>query len=94
MSRNEVLYYRTIVGVIFDDTTSGSAIRSLFVRYDARIIGGVPGDKEYIVRIPDPGTTLAALDSVVSRLHEEPGVKLVRKVYRRWNPIPDVPAPR
>ena len=89
--RSDVLYYRTIVGVIFDDTTSGATIRSVLTRYGGTIIGGVPGDDEYIVRIDDPGETLAALDSVVSRLDDERGVKLARKVYRRWSPILDAP---
>ena len=87
--RSEVLYYRTLVGVIFDDTTSGTRIRSILARYHGTIVGGVPGPDEYIVRIPDPGATLAALDSVVSKLHDEAGVRLARKVYRRWQPTID-----
>ena len=82
--RSEELFYRNIIGIIFDDTTSGSTVRDLLARYSGTIIGGVPGDKEYFVQIPDPGTTFAALDSLVMRLNSEAGVKLASQVYRRW----------
>lgn len=87
--RSEELFYRNIIGIIFDDTTNGSTVRRLFARYGGTIIGGVPGDKEYFVEIPDPGSTFAALDSLVTRLNAEGGVKLARHVYRRWRPIID-----
>ena len=87
--RSEELFYRSIIGIIFDDTTSGSTVRGLFARYSGTIIGGVPGDKEYFVQIPDPGPTFAALDSIVTRLNEEVGVKVARHVYRRWRVIRD-----
>lgn len=82
--RSEELFYRNIIGIIFDDTTSGSTVRDLLARYSGTIIGGVPGDQEYFVQIPDPGPTFAALDSIVTRLNTEVGVKLARHVYRRW----------
>lgn len=82
--RSEGLFYRNIVGIIFDDTTSGSTVRGLLARYGGTIIGGVPGDREYLVQIPDPGPTYAALDSIVTRLNQEVGVKLASQVYRRW----------
>jgi hypothetical protein len=81
--RSELLYHRNIVGIIFDDTTSGPTIRALFGRYGATIIGGVPSVAEYIVRIPDPGPSFASLDSVVTRIYSEPGVDLASKVYYR-----------
>jgi len=87
VSRSDALYYRDIVGVIFDDTTSGLTVRRLLGRHHGTIIGGVPGDGEYIVRIPDPGRTFDALESVVARFNAEVGVALVRKVYYRWKPI-------
>jgi len=40
-------------------------------------IGGVPGPAgppQYIVQIPDPGQTFAAVDSIVRQLDSEPGV--------------------
>lgn len=81
--RAECLYYRNIVGIIFDDTTSGVTIRSVLRRYQGTIIGGNPSEAEYIVQIPDPGSTFAAVDSVATRLYAEPGVLIARKVYYR-----------
>ena len=81
--RAECLYYRNIVGIIFDDTTSGVTIRSVLRRYRGTIIGGSPSDAEYIVLIPDPGPTYAAVDSVATQLYAEPGVLIARKVYYR-----------
>lgn len=81
--RSELLYHRNIVGIIFDDTTSGATIRDLLNRHGGRIIGGLPANSEYIVQIPDPGPTLAALDSIVTQLNSEPGVALASKVYYR-----------
>lgn len=81
--RSELLYYRNIVGIIFDDTTRGTTVRAVLARYGATIIGGAPGDKEYIVQIPDPGPTFAALDSVITQLNSEPGVALGSHVYYR-----------
>ncbi|MGH9893262.1 MAG: hypothetical protein ACREA0_14985 [bacterium] len=89
MPRTEVLYYRNIVGIIFDDTTSGATIRALLGRYGGTVIGGVPPVAEYIVQIPDPGPTLTAVDSIVTQLNVESGVALARKVYHRWFPIID-----
>jgi len=77
------LFYRNIVGIIFDDSTSGLTIRGLLSRYSGTIIGGNRGDKEYIVRISDPGPKFVGLESVVARLSAEPGVALVRKIYYR-----------
>lgn len=55
--RSQLLYYRNIVGVTFDDSTSGTTIRGLFGRYSATVIGGVPGpvEPEYLLQVPDPG---------------------------------------
>ncbi|HXL33970.1 MAG TPA: hypothetical protein VN953_03560 [Gemmatimonadales bacterium] len=83
-ARAELLYFRNIVGIIFHDTTSGASIRRLLARYSGRIIGGAPGDKEFIVRIPDPGRSFAALEAMVRQLNSERGVRLARKVYYRW----------
>jgi hypothetical protein len=72
-----VLYYRNVVLVAFDDTVPGSAIRAFFDRYHAVIIGGadfVGPRGGYVLQIPDPGPTLEAVDSVVKRIEQEPGV--------------------
>jgi hypothetical protein len=71
------------VGIIFDDTTSGTTIRGILARFAGSIIGGSRGDKEYLVRVPDPGPTFASLESLVARLSTEPGVALARKIYYR-----------
>jgi hypothetical protein len=83
--RSQLLYYRNIVRVGFDDTTSGATIRRLFTRYQATVIGGIPGpaDPEYVLQVPDPGTTLEALESLVARLATEPGVRSAASVYYR-----------
>lgn len=81
--RSELLYYRNIVGIIFDDTASGATVRRTLARHRATITGGSPSVAEYLVRIPDPGPSFASLDSVVTRIYSEPGVALARKVYYR-----------
>ena len=68
------IYFRNVAVVRFDDTTSGTTIRRLLTRYQATIIGGWPRFKEYVLQIPDPGPSFAALDSVVTALRNEPGV--------------------
>ena len=83
LPREAGLYYRNIVGIIFDDTTSGTSIRRLLTRYAGTITGGNPADAEYIVRIPDPGPTFAAIERIVTQIYAEPGVVLARKVYYR-----------
>jgi len=82
-ARIDLLYYRNIVGIVFDDSTSGVTVRDLFARYDATVIGGVPGLSEYVVQVPDPGSTLSALDSLVAAVHDQPGVKQASPVYYR-----------
>ncbi len=72
------LYYRTVIGVVFDDSTSGITVKQVFATYQAVIVGGNPGfgsrKPMYILRIPDPGMTYAALDSVLTAIEAEPGV--------------------
>jgi len=92
--RTELLYYRNIVGLIFDDTTSGATIRRLLARYSASIIGGVPGIREYVVQIPDPGRSFAALETIVHRLNSESGVALARKMYYRTPVYPSGDHPK
>ncbi|MGH9892395.1 MAG: hypothetical protein ACREA0_10505 [bacterium] len=84
--RSQLLYYRNIVGVVFDDSTSGVTIRRLLTSYEATVIGGVPGpagDPEYILQVPDPGATIEALDSLLAQLNGEAGVKRASSVYYR-----------
>ena len=83
--RSRLLYYRNIVRIAFHDSTSGTTIRNLFDRYRATVIGGIPGpvEPEYFLRVPDPGTTLQALDSLLNQLNQEPGVRWAASVYYR-----------
>ena len=85
-ARSALLYYRNIVGVTFHGSTGGETIRAILRKYGGVIIGGVPGpagDPEYIIQVPDPGLTLAAVDSLVSEIAREPGVKRTAKVHFR-----------
>lgn len=70
-----IRYYRTVVGILFDDTTSGVTVRRVLADYRATIIGGLKNLGAYIVRVPDPGPSYAAVDSLISRLSSEPGVQ-------------------
>ncbi len=83
--RSLLLYYRNIVRIAFDDSASGTTIRSLCSRYGATVIGVILSrvDPEYILLVPDPGVTLEALNSLLTQLNQEPGVKLAASVYYR-----------
>jgi len=83
--RSQLLYYRNIVRISFDDSTGGLSIRNLLARYNGTIIGGIagPADPEYFIQVPDPGTTFQALDSLVDQLSREPGVRWAAQVYYR-----------
>jgi hypothetical protein len=83
--RSQLLYYRNILRISFDDSTSGTTIRNLFKRYSATVIGGIPGpvEPEYLLQVPDPGATLEALDSLLNQLNQEPGVRWAASVYYR-----------
>ena len=78
-SGTNVRYYRNVVVIVFDDSTSGRSVRRVLAKYRGIIIGGSEARDEpaYYVQIPDPGTTFAAIDSVVSAIQTEPGVKRV-----------------
>ena len=56
-----VVYYRTVIGVLFDDSTSGVTVRRVLQKYRATIIGGLRNPPAYIVRVPDPGPTYEAV---------------------------------
>ncbi len=69
-------YYRDIVGVMFDDTTSGRTIRAIMTKYHAVIVaGGVASPHPvYYLQVPDPGRTYAAIDSLARAIRSESGV--------------------
>jgi hypothetical protein len=76
----EVLVLRNYVNITFDDTTSGLTVRRVFAKYAAEVVGGHQTTGAYIIKIPDPGQTWAAVDSVIALMDAEPGV---RAAYRR-----------
>jgi subtilisin family serine protease len=69
-----VRYYRTVIGIRFDDSTSGVTVRRVLQKYGATIIGGLPRAGEYVVRVPDPGPTFEALANLIGAISNEPGV--------------------
>ncbi|MGH9258724.1 MAG: DNRLRE domain-containing protein, partial [Acidimicrobiales bacterium] len=80
------LYFRNIVGIVFDDTTRGATIRAVLERFGGVIIGGSPSTGRsgaYIVQVPDPGPTFGALDSLLTRIALEPGVRYGTRVTYR-----------
>jgi hypothetical protein len=72
-----VQYHRTLYAIVFDDSTSGARIRQVFDQYRATLVAGWVNTGAYGVRLPDPGPTWAAVDSLLRRLRGEPGVHLV-----------------
>src|SRR6266536_5616218 len=76
------VYYRNILELAFDDSTSGGTVRNVLSRYRATVIGGgaFPGlsGGAYVVQVPDPGRTFAAVQHLLSRLGAERGVHSVR----------------
>ena len=72
-----VRYHRHLVGVVFDDSTSGTTINSLLRKYAATIVGGLPhwGAKgAYILQFPDTVTTYEGLQGLIRKIDGEPGV--------------------
>lgn len=77
------LFYRNLLGIRFDDSTSGPTIRSLFKRYQAEIIGGLSNAREYIVRLPDPGSTYASFESLTKEINSRAGVMYAAPIAHR-----------
>jgi hypothetical protein len=69
------LVYRDVIGISFDDSTAGSRVRAVFLKYGAQVIGGLPSIKMYIVRIPGQSTA-SKLDSLVAAVDAESGVNV------------------
>jgi hypothetical protein len=67
--------YRTLMRVTFYDTTGGDQVRAAIARWGGAIVAGGPYPNAYIVRLPDPGSTWGAYDSLQARLMEEPSVQ-------------------
>ncbi|MBK7923319.1 MAG: S8 family serine peptidase [Gemmatimonadetes bacterium] len=80
------VYYRDVVGVLFDDSTSAQTVSAVLGKYHGTVIGGsaLPsGTGEYYVQVPDPGPGLVALDSVIGLLNAENGVRRASRIAIR-----------
>jgi hypothetical protein len=72
-----VRYHRHLVGVVFDDSTSGITVNRLLQRYQATVVGGLPRYRTsgaYILQLPDTVTTYAGLRSLIVKISGESGV--------------------
>jgi len=67
-------FYRRVYAIGFDDSTSGTRVRQVLAKYQATIIAGWSHAKDYVVRVPDPGPTWAAVDSLMRQIRAEAGV--------------------
>lgn len=88
--RGETIF-RNVAEVRFDDTTSGVTVRSFLRRYSARIVGGTPISRNYILEIPDPGATWEKYYAVIQAMRTEPGVTGVSIVSIKETRV-DLPA--
>ena len=68
-------YYRTLIQVTFYDTTGGDQVRRAMEHWHSTIVAGGPYPTPYILRLPDPGSTWSAFDSLLGALRDEPGVQ-------------------
>jgi hypothetical protein len=68
-------FYRDVVGIRFDDSTSGASVQRILAKYNATIIGGLTRLGEYVTRVPDPGPSYADLSALIVRIRGEPGVR-------------------
>src|SRR6266513_983915 len=76
-------YYRTLIQVTFYDTTDGDQVRRAMEHWHSMIVAGGPYPTPYILRLPDPGSTWSAFDSLLGALRGEPGVQDVVPVIVR-----------
>ena len=77
------VYYRNIFKIRFEDSTSGTTIRAYLLANQGEIIGGAPNTGAYIVRVPDPGPSYQAFDSLRSKLNSTPAVSYAAPAVRR-----------
>ena len=84
-SAREALIYRKLVSVEFLPTTTGTIIRAFIAKYGAVVAGGFPWGPRgsYVFEVPDPGSSLAAVDSLLALMRSEPGVADAGRLYYR-----------
>lgn len=74
-SDSTVRFYRTLMRLTFYDTTGGDQVRSTLEHWHAAIVAGGPYPTPYLLRLPDPGSTSSAFDSLLGALRDTPGVQ-------------------
>lgn len=77
-------FYRTFISVVFQPSASPGSIRVFLSKYQAVVVGGAsyPGPLgAYVIELPDPGPTLAALDGLVRSVAKEPAVRNADRLY-------------
>lgn len=77
------IYYRNIFRVRFDDSTSGTTVRTFFSENRGEIIGGAPNGGAYVVRFPDPGPTYEDFARLSDQLNRSRGVQYAAPAARR-----------
>ena len=82
LSDTTLVYFRDYVGIMFKQGTSGSTMRAVFSRFSATVVGGL-STGEYVVHVPDPGSTQHALDSLLRVMLTEPSVLYAAPVTHR-----------
>jgi hypothetical protein len=74
----EVTYYRRLLEIAFDDSTSGCGVRGVLARHGATVVDGIPSAETYVIELPDPGASWAEVAAEIVGLEREPGVASVR----------------
>lgn len=71
----DLIYYRTVLGVLFDTLATGERVREVLSTHRAEVIAGTPLGA-YVVRVPDLGPDPERLLLLVRQIAATPGVKL------------------
>jgi hypothetical protein len=85
-SNPENQIYRRLGQVSFLPSATDSMVVAFFNEFGATVVGGLSGLQAYFIQFPDPGPSLQALDSVLTRMRAFPGVELVAGVSRTLPP--------
>jgi hypothetical protein len=88
----DLTLYRTVMGILFNESASGPAVRGVLQRAGATIVAGT-SIGSYIVTVPDPGAGMAALDAALDRLNDEAVVDVAYPVAYRQAIVLDTRLP-
>jgi hypothetical protein len=83
---DSIVYYRRMMSITFQSTTTGMVINHFLQKYSATIVGGRPEAGAYIVQVPDPGASLDTLIALAAQMRAEPGVEFVILITFRSGP--------